>query len=331
MLHMEGRALNWHQHFMRIKGTAPVSWIEYVLNMRSRFGSNEYFDPLSELVSLRQADDQTVDDFYDKFEPFLNLAQITDRQGLSIFVTNIKEELARAVKAEHPTDLYQAINLARHLESVYFPPKPSSAINPPYKQSSSHLMPPYTTHSRPPNRPPPLTSIPSAPPLITFPSTKQNSPTKQTSPPSKTPRIPSREERDNRRKQGLCMWCGVKYSPGHRCAINDNALDPDSPPIISLNALLGVSGPQTMRVMGRVKNQNVLILIDTGSTHNFLDSTMSKRLSCTLLPIKGVPVTVANGEDMTCKELCKALKWEVQGLCQITEVLILPLLVSTTC
>ncbi|OMO77475.1 Retrotransposon gag protein [Corchorus olitorius] len=63
MLHMEGRALNWHQHFMRIKGTAPVSWIEYVLNMRSRFGSNEYFDPLSELVSLRQADDQTVDDF----------------------------------------------------------------------------------------------------------------------------------------------------------------------------------------------------------------------------------------------------------------------------
>ena len=34
---------------------------------------------------------------------------------------------------------------------------------------------------------------------------------------TKPPRAPSKEERDERRKKGLCMWCGVKYSFNHQC------------------------------------------------------------------------------------------------------------------
>ncbi|OMO67199.1 Retrotransposon gag protein [Corchorus olitorius] len=76
MMHMDGRALNSHLHFMRTQGDKPVSWLEYILNMHSRFGNSQYLDPLSELVSLRQSDDQSVDDYYDKFEPLLNPCSI---------------------------------------------------------------------------------------------------------------------------------------------------------------------------------------------------------------------------------------------------------------
>ena len=39
-------------------------------------------------------------------------------------------------------------------------------------------------------------------------------------------------------------------------------------PIISLHALFSTEGFQTMRIQGHVKNQNMVILVDTGSTYN---------------------------------------------------------------
>ena len=34
---------------------------------------------------------------------------------------------------------------------------------------------------------------------------------------TKTSKPPTREERDERRRKGLCMWCGLKFGPGHTC------------------------------------------------------------------------------------------------------------------
>ena len=43
---------------------------------------------------------------------------------------------------------------------------------------------------------------------------------------------------------------------------------------ITLYALLGSPSPGTMRVLGRINHQELIILIDKGSTHNFLDTSM---------------------------------------------------------
>lgn len=53
-------------------------------------------------------------------------------------------------------------------------------------------------------------------------------------------------------------------------------------PQISLNALCGNNNFQTMRVKG-VKGRNSLhILIDSGSTHDFLDIQTAKKLGCAI-------------------------------------------------
>ena len=45
----------------------------------------------------------------------------------------------------------------------------------------------------------------------------------------------------------------------------------DSQPIISCHALSGFTAPQTLKVVGFLKKQKVTVLIDSGSTHNFIN------------------------------------------------------------
>ena len=54
-IHLDGKALQRHQRFMRSKGPLKsIEWPSYVLEMRCRFSDNEYSDPMAELVSLKQ-------------------------------------------------------------------------------------------------------------------------------------------------------------------------------------------------------------------------------------------------------------------------------------
>ena len=43
---------------------------------------------------------------------------------------------------------------------------------------------------------------------------------------------------------------------------------------ITLYALIGTPTPGTMRVRGKVNGNGLVILIDTGSTHNFVDASL---------------------------------------------------------
>jgi hypothetical protein len=45
---------------------------------------------------------------------------------------------------------------------------------------------------------------------------------------------------------------------------------PEVKPVISLSALTGFSAPQTLKIIGYIKHQKVIILVDSGSTHNFV-------------------------------------------------------------
>ena len=49
-------------------------------------------------------------------------------------------------------------------------------------------------------------------------------------------------------------------------------------PKITLNALLGSLSPKTMRVISKINNYKAVVLLDIGSTHNFLDWNLAKSL-----------------------------------------------------
>ncbi|KAF2314301.1 hypothetical protein GH714_025183 [Hevea brasiliensis] len=94
---------------------------------------------------------------------------------------------------------------------------------------------------------------------------------------------------------------------------------------MSLNVMRGTLGAQTMCVAGTCGKRSLQVLIDTGSTHNFLDSHIARKVGCELVKVTGVVVEVANGQELQCEHFCKEFTWCMQNQTFTTEVFILPL------
>lgn len=73
---------------------------------------------------------------------------------------------------------------------------------------------------------------------------------------------------------------------------------------ISLHALLGHSIPQTLRVLGHLPKNLVAVLVDSGSTNNFIQDKIAKQLGLTLKPAQSFQVLVGNGEELQCSTIC---------------------------
>lgn len=108
-----------------------------------------------------------------------------------------------------------------------------------------------------------------------------------------------------RHAKGLCYFCDEPYSFEHsrvhkKLQIHVIEVEDDvdlqevdgntatvsnkggDSPHISVNALTGVPSFKTMRITGYKNKKPLHILIDRGSTHNFLDANMATQLGCTM-------------------------------------------------
>ena len=112
MIHLEGKALQWHQRFMKQRGSVKlVDWELYIKEMRARFCDNEFADLMSELVSLKQS--SSVEEYYEEFKSLLKLLDLTDEYSLSVFVSNLKHKIAKSVRLFFPKTLTHAFSLAK--------------------------------------------------------------------------------------------------------------------------------------------------------------------------------------------------------------------------
>ena len=194
---------------------------------------------------------------------------------LSCFISGLTPEIRREVQSLQPLTLVQAAGLARLQEE--------------------NLL---DTRSTFRNRTPPVLSIPQPRP-IPMPALLQDpsSPAPSSRPPPSVKRL-SPAEIASRRERGLCFTCEEKYHRGHRCASrvfllvaaeDDNPdpyiedLDPgpdppDSPnptaAQISFNSLASNLAPETLRLLGLASGHHVVVLVDGGSTHNFIQEDL---------------------------------------------------------
>nr|GEX99419.1 retrotransposon-related protein [Tanacetum cinerariifolium] len=80
-----------------------------------------------------------------------------------------------------------------------------------------------------------------------------------------------------------------------------------------------------MRVRGYVGKQLLHILVDSGSTHNFLDLSVAKKMGCKMRKMCPLQVSVANEQVMSSMYECKDFQWELQGKIFVADFIILPL------
>jgi len=95
-------------------------------------------------------------------------------------------------------------------------------------------------------------------------------------------------------------------------------------PQISIDAMSGHSGFNTMKVNGHKGKKTLHIFIDSGSTHNFVDETVAKRLGCRLEPMAVKSVAIADGNTLQCKFICRNFTWTLHGVEFMTDILLLP-------
>lgn len=53
---------------------------------------------------------------------------------------------------------------------------------------------------------------------------------------------------------------------------------------VSLNSLVGLDSPKTMKLRGIIRDKQVVVLIDNGALHNFIDEALMKSLNLPLSP-----------------------------------------------
>jgi hypothetical protein len=151
----------------------------------------------------------------------------------------------------------------------------------------------------------------------------------------------SNHEARERQEKGLCYYCDEKFIPCHRCQrpqlfmisdTNDQDSEEQSEVLqaaedqeaileISFHAIAGTTHPQTPRVMGRLRSK---VLIDSGSTHNFIDQSIINKYELPVVPNRKFQVTVANGEKIDCTWLCPSLTIMIQRQIVTADYFILP-------
>ena len=83
--------------------------------------------------------------------------------------------------------------------------------------------------------------------------------------------------------------------------------------MLSSAAASGSAAPKTMQFKGSLLGRDVVILVDSGSSHSFLSSCIATGLP-NLRPLpKPMTVRVADGGSILCSVEVSCAEWSVQG------------------
>jgi hypothetical protein len=77
---------------------------------------------------------------------------------------------------------------------------------------------------------------------------------------------------------------------------------------VSLNALARSTKLGTIQFKALVGNQVMLLLLDSGSSHSFIDHAMVGKLQCTVTTISPLKIKAANGQYMYCDKMVSSMQ-----------------------
>jgi hypothetical protein len=189
---------------------------------------------------------------------------LSQEQKVQLFIAGLSERIKIDVELMAPRDLNLTLSLARAYER-----RTQALDTHPTPNSNKHQQ-------RPPQHP--SVPVPAPQPAITAAlGTIQQRPFKKLTPAEMTECC----------CQGLCYNCDEQYIRSHRCPrlfyleVTDYEYDTttqeeetpeNSEPVILLHALAGIRSEDTMQVKIQVRDKILTALLDTGSTHNFINT-----------------------------------------------------------
>ncbi|XP_026433888.1 uncharacterized protein LOC113331395 [Papaver somniferum] len=313
---LEGKADKWFLNFQI--GKPFLSWRELADGVCARFENPVDDNFIGSFNKLCQV--TTVEEYFEQFESLKALMlssnpHLNEQYFVMSFISGLKTEIKNSVLMFQPPTLLQAFSLSRMQEQKCVQqPKPSKPFQRSFTNSFSNTRPYQASLSPFPPKPIQTTTTVSSP----F-TPKSGNSTPKSSPPLPPIKRLTQEQMTVRREKGLCYNCDVVYTPGHICkrqqlfmvqvekpesseeaeeeVFEETVESPvESDMDISLHALTGAVAGDTIRIPGTIKRHKVSILIDTGSTHSFIDCELARKLNCSISPTGHMLVIVVNGD-----------------------------------
>ncbi|WVZ68636.1 hypothetical protein U9M48_017555 [Paspalum notatum var. saurae] len=260
-----------------------VSWPHFSDFVNMRFGPPIRSNSLGELKELRRTG--TVEEYQRQFLALLcRCDNLRPRHQIDLFTAGLGQPLGSDVEMQRPSNLQTAMSLARAYE----------------RRHQEAALAAAASTGRAPTRARPAAAglTPAAAPLAK-PDGAQKS----------LFRRPSPEELAEKRRKGECYFCTEQFGPDHKCAtkgvflleLDDGATEEEAANDlgISLHALTGISTAKTMQLRVRLGDTDLLALVDSGSTHTFLDDATARRLGLHITPRPGLSPGICSDAQMT--------------------------------
>jgi hypothetical protein len=272
-LYLEPNQFVWYRWICSHKSL--ITWTIFTEEMIAHYEdtrSNTFF---SQLINLKKKG--SVTEHIENFQRLnIKVNNIPDENLIDVFIGTLKDNIQHEVCLWEPKSLENAFKVTRNVESKNMA-MATRGTNPNiYRENNA-------------------------------PSSKKPQPTRLT---------PQQLEEIN--AKGLCFNCDNKYSKGHKCGEkklfyidceeeeeqeqepsqdeNVEAISSEElTPTISCNALARINTPQTLKIEGYIKKKKVIVLIDSGSTHNFIHYKLAKALNCFVYPVPEFQVMIADG------------------------------------
>ncbi|XP_031257121.1 uncharacterized protein LOC116115112 [Pistacia vera] len=305
---IEGLALNWYQW---VDTRAPIlSWSSFKLALVERFRHLHQGIAYEALVALKQLG--TVTEFREQFEALsAPLREVGEVLLMGIFTNGLKEELRAELRLCRPKTLIELIEQAYCIEERNWV---LEKIKP--KFNRTHIA---QTHNQT-QKPDYFPWVSSNPDLNH--SNGWNTATKNVehlhgvrsqnrswerggTTPTKSDGFRWLTEADiqYKRERGLCFRCDEKFGPNHRCRNKslqvllmleeeedtereEVTLEADDEP---------TSEDKTLKLRGLLGTEEVIVLVDSGASHNFISHDLVHRLGLSVEKGKAFEVMVGNG------------------------------------
>jgi hypothetical protein len=143
--------------------------------------------------------------------------------------------------------------------------------------------------------------------------------------------------RNYRRARGQCYTCGERYSREHQCkgtvqlhvlqevldlfqgeeASEEDQMSNNSSMaelhLMTTESVVKDPSTLTFQLTGVVQNQRIQFLVDSGSTHSFINNSFIPRFTNVAALKSDVKVKVANGAKMVCDKALLNCPWSCEG------------------
>ncbi|GJW72186.1 ty3-gypsy retrotransposon protein [Tanacetum coccineum] len=301
---LEGDAAEWFRWMTRNK--LITSWEGFLESVQNRFGPCKYEDPQGALSKLLQTG--TVAQYQSEFEKLMNR------------VTDISEGL-RCIRFGPGTEAHLDDQGAHTTTNKASPTAVSQVLSKPTPRLGA------------PRQENPKTALLPTPPKVGTGVGSAPLPIKWI----------SSAERQEHLSKGLCFNCDNKWVWGHKCpgkflllmadeeaeskqiveTGHDDAME--SGDISILNSLVGHGSPRSLQLWGTIGAGKVHILIDNGSTHNFVQPGVVERMQLPISGTKPFKVYIGSGETLLCENMCTQVAIDIQGLRMEVDLYVLPM------